>query len=212
MTFKNRTEVGKLLAKKLKIMKIDQPIVYGIPRGGLVCAKEISEVLKAPLSAVIVRKIGHPSDPEYAIGAIAEHGDIELAPDAEVLDKGWLKEAIKKKKNEVKNRREYILMGEDSLPAEGKTAIVVDDGLATGLTMKVALQEIKLLKPKRIIVAVGVLPSDLAGKLTKDGYEVVALKIPMFFMHSVGNYYEEFDQVSDEEAREIISEALAKKI
>lgn len=212
MVFKDRAEAGKLLAKKLKAMKIDKPVVYGIPRGGLVCAKEIAELLNAPLSAVIVRKIGHPTNPEYAIGAIAEDGDIVLAPDSEEVDKDWLKEKIEEKKNEAKNRREYILGGKSPLSAEGKTAILVDDGLATGLTMIVALEEIKHLKPKRVIVAVGVASTEIAKKIKKDGYELVALEIPMFFMGAVGNYYESFDQVSDDEAREIINEAIHKKI
>lgn len=212
MGFKNRTEVGKLLGKKIADMKIDQPVVYGIPRGGLVCAKEIAEILKAPLSAIIVRKVGHPGDPEYAIGAVAEDGDVELAPDSEEVDPAWLKEAIEEKRKEAKNRREYILLGEKPLSAKAKTAILVDDGLATGLTMLAALKEIKHLKPKRVIIAVGVLPADLAEKLREDNYELVALEVPTFFMGSVGSYYESFDQVSDDEARKIISEATSKKL
>lgn len=212
MRFKNRVEVGKLLANKLKDLGLENPIVYGIPRGGLVCAKEIARILGAPLSAIIVRKIPHPNDPEYAIGAVAEDGDIELAPDASYVDEVLFKKMVQDKREEAKNRREYILLGENPLPAEGRTAIIVDDGLATGLTMMAALKEIKHLKPSRIIIAVGVLPSELAKKFESDGYEVVALDIPNFFLMSVGNYYEEFDQVSDEEAREIIIKMRSKKI
>jgi len=134
-TLKNREEVGKLLGEKLKAMNLDAAVVYGVPRGGLVCAKEISGILGAPLSAIIVRKIPHPSDEEYAIGAVAEDGDFELAPDAEMVDQEYLKKIIAEKKLEAKNRREYILFGKNPLSAEGKTAILVDGGLATGLTM-----------------------------------------------------------------------------
>lgn len=212
MAFKNRVEAGKFLAEKLKAMKIDQPVVYGIPRGGLVCAKEIAKALGSPLSAIITRKIGHPNNPEYAIGAVAEDGDNELAPNSKEFDQIWLKKKIEDKKEEAKKRREYILMGENPLPAEGKTAIVVDDGLATGLTMLVALKEIKHLKPKRIIVAVGVSSIEIANQLKQDGYELVALEIPKFFMGSIGNYYESFEQVKDDEARKIFSETKHKKI
>lgn len=102
MIFKNREEAGRLLAEKLKTMKIDQPVVYGIPRGGLVCAQEIAKTLKAPLSAIITRKIGHPENPEYAIGAVAEDGDIELSPDSKTVNQDWLNRKIEEKKRKQK--------------------------------------------------------------------------------------------------------------
>lgn len=207
MTFKDRTEAGKLLAGKLKAMKLDQPVVYGIPRGGLVCAQEIAQALNAPLSAIITRKIGHPHNPEYAIGAIAEDGDIELAPDAAAVNPDWLKKKIEEKKAEARDRREYIMMGRNPLPAEGKTAIIVDDGLATGLTMIVALKELKHLKPKRIIVAVGVSATEVAEKIRQGGNELVALEIPESFLGAIGSYYKSFAQVSDDEARQILNES-----
>lgn len=208
MIFKNREEAGRLLAEKLKTMKIDQPVVYGIPRGGLVCAQEIAKTLKAPLSAIITRKIGHPENPEYAIGAVAEDGDIELSPDSKTVNQDWLNRKIEEKKAEAKNRREYILGGREPLPAEGKTAIVVDDGLATGLTMLTALKEIKHLKPKRIIVAAAVAAREIAEKIKENGNEIVALEIPEFFLGAIGSYYESFPQVTDEEARKIFSQVI----
>lgn len=208
MIFKNREEAGRLLAKKLKTMKIDQPVVYGIPRGGLVCAREIAKTLKAPLSAIITRKIGHPESPEYAIGAVAEDGDIELSPDSKTVDQDWLKRKIEEKKAEAKNRREYILGGKAPLPAESKTAIVVDDGLATGLTMLTALKEIKHLKPKRVIIAVAVAAREIAEKIKENGDEIVALEIPEFFLGAIGSYYKSFPQVTDEEARKIFNQAI----
>lgn len=206
MIFKNREEAGRLLGEKLKAINIDQPVIYGIPRGGLVCAQEIAKALKAPLSAIITRKIGHPENPEYAIGAVAEDGDIELSPDSEMVDQDWLSKKIEEKKAEAKNRREYILGGKNPLPAAGKTAIVVDDGLATGLTMLTALKEVRHLKPKRIIVAVAVSAREIAEKIKEDGNELVALEIPEFFLGAIGNYYESFPQVTDEEARKIFNQ------
>lgn len=206
MIFKNREEAGRLLGEKLKAINIDQPVIYGIPRGGLVCAQEIAKALEAPLSAIITRKIGHPENPEYAIGAVAEDGDIELSPDSELVDQDWLSKKIEEKKAEAKNRREYILGGKNPLPAEGKTAIIVDDGLATGLTMLTALKEVRHLKPKRIIVAVAVSAREIAEKIKGGGNELVALEIPEFFLGAIGNYYESFPQVTDEEAQKIFNQ------
>jgi predicted phosphoribosyltransferase len=208
MIFQNRTEAGKLLAKKLVMMKIDQPIIYGIPRGGLVVANEISNALKAPLSAIITRKIGHPNNPEYAIGAIAEDGDLILSPEAQIISQVWLNKKIKEKKEEAKKRREYILMNQEPLLAENKTAIIVDDGLATGLSMKLAIKEIKHLKPKRIIIAVTVAASEIVNQIKKEGCELVALEIPKIFLGAIGNYYKSFEQVSDEEARKIFNSKI----
>jgi predicted phosphoribosyltransferase len=170
-----------------------------------VVAREISISLKAPLSAIITRKIGHPNNPEYAIGAVAEDGNLILSPEVQIISQTWLNKKIKEKKDEAKKRREYILMNKKPLPAEGKTAIIVDDGLATGLTMELAIKEIKDLKPKRIIIAVAVAAAEVASKIKREGCELVALEIPKIFLGAIGNYYKSFEQVSDEEAREIFN-------
>lgn len=210
MVFKDRAEAGRMLAEKLKAMKIADPVVYGIPRGGLVCADMIAKALQAPLSAVITRKIGHPDNPEYAIGAVAEDGDYQLSLDIEGIDSSWLKAKIAEKRQEAKNRREYILGGEYPLSARGRTAIIADDGLATGLTMAAAIKEIKHLQPKRIIVAVAVAAAEVVREIEKSGCEVIALDIPEYFKGAVGAYFTSFEQVSDDEARRIFSGRIKK--
>jgi predicted phosphoribosyltransferase len=197
MLYRDRTEAGRLLAEKLGRFKGHRAIVYGLPRGGVVVAAVVAEALLAPLDLIIPRKIGHPVNPEYAVGAVTEFGEPVLSLAAEELDPAWLQAAIKQAQAEARRRRLAYGTGRRYALAEAKTAIIVDDGIATGLTMLAAIKEIETSRPARIVAAAPVIPIDTAEKLAAAGAEVVALQQPVDFLGSVGAYYQQFDQVDD---------------
>lgn len=209
MRFVNRKEAGELLAKQLKKYKGKDVVVYALPRGGVVTAEEIAKTLDAPLDLIITRKISHPYSPEYAIAATAENGHI-IGNRREImgLDEDWLKEEIEVQQREVARRRKKYLQGTGPVSPEGKIAILVDDGVATGLTLRVGIMELRHYHPKKLIVAVPIVPRSTANILEKEIDELVALQIPSddVFLGAVGAYYEDFSQVSDQEVINIIKE------
>jgi len=200
MIFTDRIEAGKKLAEVLRAYKRSDVVVYALPRGGVVLGVEVARMLGAPLDLLIPRKIGHPSSSEYAIAAVAEDGDI-VANEEEVsrVDQVWFKKEVAHQRAEAKRRREKYLAGRPTSAVEGKTAIIVDDGIATGLTMKAAIMELKHRKPKKIVVAIPVIPADTFTVLSALVDEVVALDKPEQFLGAIGNYYKSFPQVEDEE-------------
>lgn len=205
--FKDRIDAGRLLAKKLERFKGIPVVVFALPRGGVVVAAEIAESLNAPLDLLITRKIRHPSISEYAIGAVSENGyplvDRHAAQD---VSEEYLQQEIEYQKKEAHRRRQLYTTGRQSVSVLDKIAIIVDDGIATGLTMKVAVQELKMHhKPKKIVVVVPVIPKETMQELEAKGVEVVSAESPEEFLGSVGSYYENFPQVSDEEVVEILN-------
>lgn len=207
--FKNREDAGKQLAEKLQQYKNTNAVILALPRGGVVAARKIAQQLHIPLDLVITRKIGHPLLPEYAIGAIGESGYVVMnKQEAEGIDKHWLEEEIKKEQKEIKRRKSVYLQNKTRVDIKGKAVIIVDDGIATGLTMKAAIQEIKGKSPKKLIIAVPVAPADTAEELKKYCDECIVLYIDPLFKGSVGSYYGEFDQVSDEKIVEIINKRV----
>lgn len=205
MRFKNRTEAGSLLAKELDKYRRSIAIVFALPRGGVVLGAEIAEYLNLPLDLVIPRKIGHPLYPEYAIGAVTEDGQVILDyAEASTHNPRWLKSAILKEAEEARRRRSLYLKGRTHLSLKGKTAIIVDDGIATGLTMQAALRDIKSKQPANIVLAIPVLPPDVAKQLEKHADEIIALDVPELYAGSVAAYYEKFNQVEDEEVIEYL--------
>lgn len=207
MRFRDRKEAGKLLAAALSEYKGKKVVVYALPRGGVVTALEIAKYLDAPLDLIIARKIGHPDNPEYAIAAVAENGHM-LGTEKELtsIDAMWLAEEIKKQRREAKRRREKYLKGRKEVSVKGKIAILVDDGVATGLTMRAGIVELRHRGPKEIIVAVPVVPQSTAEILKSEADRLVALSTPsdFEFLGSVGAYYDEFLPVEDEEVITIL--------
>ncbi|MFA6464075.1 MAG: phosphoribosyltransferase family protein [Candidatus Paceibacterota bacterium] len=207
MILKDRKEAGEKLALKLKEFKDTESIVYALPRGGVVVAHEIAKNLNLPLSLVITRKIGSQFNSEYAICSVAEDGHSVCNEQEEKdADQEWLKEEFEKEKKEAKRRREVYLENDQVLSPKNKTAIIVDDGIATGLTIKLAIKEIKHEGPARIIVAVPVAPFDTISKIQGEVDRVVALEIDRDYLGAVGEYYEYFPQIEDEEVIRIMSE------
>ena len=200
MRFKNRLEAGVQLAILLQKYADDNLVVYALPRGGVPLGVEIAKKLHAPFDLVITKKIGHPGNPEYALCAIAEDGEpICNQDDIGYIDNRWLQEEIDRVRVEIKRRREKYF-GEITHPdIEGKTAIIVDDGIATGYTMLAAINEIKRRKPGKIVVAIPITPEDTARELKKVTDDLVSVEIDPFYLGAVGAYYDDFSQVEDEE-------------
>jgi putative phosphoribosyl transferase len=212
MHFANRREAGRLLSKVLEKYKGEDVVVYALPRGGVEVAVEIAKRLGASLDLIIPRKVGHPSYPEYAICAVTEAGHL-VCNEKEVaaLDPHWLKQAILDERAEAKRRRLAYLAGYPPVQAEGKVAVLVDDGIATGLTAQAAIKELRERRPKKIILAVPVIPSDTAEQLKPLVDKMVALEIPEGFLGAISAYYDEFDQVEDEEVINTINRFKPKK-
>lgn len=199
--FIDREDAGKKLARKLERLKDKNAVVYALPRGGVIIGKVISKKLHLPLDLIIARKIGHPNNSEYAIAAVCDNSVlVKEEEEVKKIDKEWFEKEVRKERVEAKRRRKIYLGGKESVLAWGKTAVIVDDGVATGLTLKAAIEEIKLQNPKKIIVVVPVIPSGTYADLLELGVdEIICLEIPSFFAGAVGAYYKSFPQVSDEE-------------
>lgn len=207
MYFKDRRDAGKKLAKALERYREEDPVVYALPRGGVVLGAEVAHALHAPLDLIITRKIGHPSEPEYAIGAVTEAGDLLCnVAETEMLDPEWLKLAVERERTEALRRKKVYLSDRPHVSAKRKTVIVVDDGAATGLTLRVAVMMLKKEHPKKVIIAVPVAPSDVVTTLQQETDAVVTLFAEEAYLGAVGAYYEHFSQVSDEEVIALLKE------
>jgi predicted phosphoribosyltransferase len=207
MRFRNRERAGRLLATQLQNYQ-NQAVVYALPRGGVVIGIIISNKLDAPLDLIIPRKVGHPKNPEFAVCAVTESGF--LACDrrtAQQLDQSWLREEVVRQQIEARRRRLRYLHDRERTSAHGKVAIIADDGVATGLTMIAALSEIKEQHPAKIVIAVPVIPSEIADLLQELGAEIEALYIPAVYLGAVSAYYTEFGQVNDSEVVNLLKTA-----
>lgn len=200
MRFRDRTDAGKQLAAALAQYRGQAGVVLALPRGGVVLGVEVARSLGMPLDLVIPRKIGHPHQPEYAIAAVAENGEL-AANEAEVrrVDPAWFRDTVAREQAEARRRRELYLGGRAPLPLAGKLAILVDDGIATGLTMFAAIRDTKSRNPARTVVAVPIAPADTVEHLRREVDAVVTLDEGEYFLGAVGAYYDVFDQVSDSE-------------
>jgi len=212
MLFRNREDAGKKLAAALAQYGGMDVVVLGIPRGGVVVANEVAKALGAPLDVVVTRKIGAPGEPEYALGAVTQDGEVIMDRQAaESLGAGreYLDQEIAKKREEVKERTRKF-RGDRPFPSvEGKVVVVVDDGIATGSSVGAAVMSLRKMKPKEIVVAVPVAPSDAVETLSDDGNKVVCLETPGPFF-SIGEFYGDFEQVDDDEVRKILERHRAR--
>jgi predicted phosphoribosyltransferase len=198
--FRDRVDAGRRLAALLSRYKNQNAVVYALPRGGVPVGKEIAGELHCPLDLIIIRKIGHPANPEYALGAVAEDGLLVVnEEDLARVDPKWFEAEKEKQMHEAKRRRALYLKGKEPINATGKIAILADDGIATGSTMLVAVKKIKQEKPEKIVVAVAVSPKETARRFAEEVDEFMAVTIPEIFWGAIGYYYDDFSQVSDEE-------------
>lgn len=208
MTFENRTQAGKLLAGRLKSYQGQDVVVLGIPRGGVVVAKEVAQALGAPLDVFISKKIGAPGNPEYAIGVVSETGQVKLNEE-EVLRLGYSSEIIDQvvaeAQKKVADYSQKFRAGKKLLPLLGKIVIIVDDGIATGFTVKAVVEAVRAKNPLKVVVAVPVAPEGVASELSDLADEFVVLDTPQLFF-AIGQFYQDFEQVGEEEVRRLLGE------
>ncbi len=208
--FYDRREAGTLLAVKLSVYTDDpNTIVLGLPRGGVPVAYEVAKALRAPLDVFVVRKLGAPGQRELAMGAIAS-GGVRVIND-EVIQALKLSasvvDAVALQEQPELERQQRLYRGDVALPDfTGRTVIVVDDGLATGSSMRAAVRALRQSNPRRIVIAVPVGAADTCRSLQADADEVICLCAPESF-YSVSTWYEEFSQTSDDEVRELLNAA-----
>ncbi|BAJ50644.1 phosphoribosyltransferase [Candidatus Caldarchaeum subterraneum] len=209
MLFVDRVDAGQKLGKYLKRLYQGTCVVLGIPRGGVVIGYEVAKELKCPLDVVVTRKIGAPGQPELAVGAVAEDGTVFVDEEIAAIV-GVSREYVEKKAEEEMRevRRRAILYrgGKPMQPLIDMRVVIVDDGLATGLTMKAAVHMARNQRAGKVIVAVPVAPSETVEKLKKIADDVVVLETPTNFF-AIGQFYERFDQLSDEEVLETLRKA-----
>jgi putative phosphoribosyl transferase len=203
--FSDRKEAGKMLASKLTDYT-QKSIVLAIPRGGVVVGYEIAQKLKVSLDVIVPRKVGAPFNPELAIGAVTEDGTIIL--DKQLVEylkvhESHIKEESERQRQEIK-RRLKVYRGRLHFPSlKGLHVIVVDDGIATGATVKAALASIRKREPKSVVLAVPVAPPSTLRELEKDADVVICLATPEPF-YAIGQFYKDFTQTSDEEVRKLL--------
>ena len=213
MLFKDRKEAGRILAGKLRAYAgHDDVVVFGLPRGGVPVAAEVAQTLAAPLDVFIVRKIGAPHQPELALGAIAS-GDVQVvnwyAVDTLHISEETFAAIVARERAEILRRESEYRQGKSLPSVEGKTVILIDDGLATGSTMLAAVQALRQLAPARIVVAVPVAAADTCAQLNREVDEVVCEATPEPF-YGVGMWYQDFTQTSDAVVRRLLTESAAK--
>jgi predicted phosphoribosyltransferase len=209
MDFQDRYEAGRLLAQVLKKYKGLKVVVFALPRGGVVTASEIAKELDAPLDLILAHKIGHPHHPEYAIAAISEGGYVMENPlEIQQIDSTWYTQEKERQMAEIRRKREKYIKGRKEISIKDSIAILVDDGIATGLTMKAAVLELKSRKPKKIVVAVPVAPKSTAKALETMVDEFVGLDTTsdFAFRGAVGAYYKDFTQTEDNEVFFLLEE------
>ena len=205
MVYKNRQEAGMKLGERLKEFADKKDVLlFALPRGGVVLGAEVAKALKLPHDVIVTRKIGAPFNPEYAIGALAETGEsVWNEAERKSSDPKKIEEIVKKETAEAKRRVQLYRQGK-SLPSfADKTAVIIDDGIATGLTMQAAVKAAQHQKAKKVIVAVPHGAKDSIATLRKMGVEVIALDEPLLY-GAVGQFYEEFPQVEDEEVMNLL--------
>ncbi len=212
--FKDRNQAGQLLAQKLMERGYGQQPnlrIFALPRGGVPVAYPVARELRAPLDVWVVRKLGTPGHEELAMGAIASGGGRVL--NREIVDSLQISAeaiaAVEDQQRTELQRRERLYRGDKPFPnLEGRTVLLVDDGLATGATMKAAIAAVRAQRPGRLVVAVPVAPPDTVAEIQALVDEVVCLETPAFFQ-AVGLWYEHFPQTSDEEVLELLAQAQA---
>ncbi len=206
--FFDRHMAGELLAKKLTRFKYRDVVLYALPKGGVPVGYEVSKALGLPLDFLTVQKIGHPLYPEYGICSVSETGNL-ICDESGIcgLDRNWLSNEIRFKEEEAYRRRALYKRGEPSASPENKIAIIIDDGIATGITMKAAVQAIQDKWPEQIIIATPVMPHALISEFRKLSDAVVTLIDDREYLGTVGAYYSYFAEVTDYEVTSLLAKA-----
>ena len=199
--FRDRLDAGRQLAVKLIQYKNEPGVILAIPRGGVPVAFELAKEFKMPLELVLTKKIGHPGNKEYAIGAASLY-DYFIVPHENVTAQ-YIEEELVNIRSRLNDMSRKFIEGKLPIQLKGKTIIIVDDGIATGNTLMGTVNLLKKSNPKKIVIAVPVASKIAFYKLSKEVDEIVALLIPEIF-NGVGEFYEDFQQVTDEEVIELL--------
>lgn len=199
--FADRRDAGRQLAERLVGLKDESPVVVALPRGGVPVASEVADALDAPLEVLAVRKLGTPHNPEYGIGAIAEDGTCVIDAEAVAVLRvrnGELDAIVAREEAELTRRVEAYRGERPPLDLEGRTVIVVDDGVATGVTDTAALRAARHQNPRRLVLAVPVCSPEALERLRVEADQVICLRVPRL-LRGVSQWYRDFSQVTDEE-------------
>jgi putative phosphoribosyl transferase len=203
MKFRDRFDAGERLADKIKKYKDGNAVILAIPRGGVETGYELAEKTDLPLDVILIKKIGHPLNSEYAIGSVSLYGRIV---NAETISEAYLEEETRRIRGLLRERYRQYMAGRPPVELKGKTVILTDDGLATGSTMQAAVELVRNSNPEKIVIAIPVAPRDTIEKMKRIADEVICEFVPQEF-YGVGQFYENFDQVSDTEAIELLKKA-----
>ena len=208
MVFHDRAEAGRRLAAKLTQYEGQEAVVFALPRGGVPVAAPIAAMLHAPLDLVLARKIGVPFQPELAMGAVADGGSPVVVRNEDVIamagvDEAAFDAACRRELAEIERRRQLYLGGRIRPEAMGRVAIVVDDGVATGATTRAALRAVQARRPKTLVLAIPVAPTDVLEALRAEADETVCLEVHAAF-GAIGFFYADFHQLDDHEVMAIL--------
>ncbi len=209
MVFINRSDAGRKLAQELLPYRDRPPVVLALLRGGVPVAAEVAAALDAPLDIVLVRKIGVPAQPELAMGAVVDGGAPIVVRNEDVIrlagvDEAEFRAVRDRELAEIERRRQLYLGDRVPIDVTGRTAIVIDDGVATGATIRAALRATRIRGPAKLVLAVPVAPTDTLTALREEVDEVVCLEDHMSF-GAIGFYYADFRQLSDREVKDILA-------
>jgi putative phosphoribosyl transferase len=215
MSFQDRADAGRQLARALAGYKGQQPVVLALPRGGVSVAAEVATALDAPLDVILVRKIGVPFQPELAMGAVVDGDEPLIVRNEAVIRHAGIGEAAfqavcDSELAEIERRRQRYLGGRERIEVAGRSAIVIDDGIATGATMRAALRATRLRKPKKLILAVPVAPTDGLAAMRREADEIGCIEAHAD-LGAIGYYYSDFRAVPDEAVIALLAQFPVRK-
>ena len=212
--FVNRTQAGQALVAPVRALGLSDPVVLALPRGGVPVALEVARALQAPLDLLLVRKIGAPGQPELAVAAVVDGAPPEVvvheaARHLAGVNRAYIGREAERELTEIRRRRRIYLQGRPLIALAGRNVIVVDDGIATGTTVRAALQALRRQQPAQLVLAVPVAPPDTVRALRREVDHLVCLQVPEDF-EAVGLHYDDFRQVCDDEVLALLADAPAQ--
>jgi putative phosphoribosyl transferase len=209
--FSDRKDAGIQLAAALMRFKTESPVVLALPRGGVPVAYEVARVLNAPLDIIVARKLGAPGQRELGLGAIVDGDHPESVLNEDIIQEldvspEYIKGEIESELKEIRRRENAYRKGRPRADLSGRIVIVIDDGIATGGSIRAALRGVRRLAPKKVVLAVPVAPAETIEALRPEADEIICLETPEYFM-AIGEFYDDFSQTSDDEVIELLEKA-----